>query len=67
MRLGSTSYTTDEGAFDAINAGTPQGVIYRLRDQLLALGAQVPPEARKMIINNGTRNTQRIKSSGIRR
>ena len=37
MRLGSNGYTTDEGAFDAINAGTRQGVIYQFRDQLLAL------------------------------
>ena len=56
MRLGPTGYTTDEGAFDAINAGTRQGVIYRLRDQLLALSAQELPEARKMTINSGTRN-----------
>ena len=28
-RLGPTGYTTDEGAFDAINAGTRQGVIYQ--------------------------------------
>ena len=40
MRLGPTGYTTDEGAFDAINGGTRQGVIiYQLRDPLLALDA----------------------------